>query len=233
MTDRRPLSDVDLLVWAVVLGYREQQERTGITVLLQPFPPCPTCKAAVHESTVSWVREIGIQEEVTITPRPCEHSHWASLSDLKRINDHLSAMFYNLEQQTMTTDKIVQEARARLGQLAGTEETRQSQSANSIRDDLLHAIDFDIDQSTIAPAATMHEPTVTWDEAREHMIRFETERARRALAVVEAISRAMQPIAEAVRKAAEAFAQPAQQAPTGRRRDRPAWQSPYGPARRR
>ncbi|MEU3826486.1 hypothetical protein AB0F36_14375 [Streptomyces sp. NPDC029080] len=72
-----------------------------------------------------------------------------------------------------------------------------------------------------------------------HLARLETERIRRAQEALTALGRAM---AEAVRPAADeavraigALNQTVQQptTPPGRRSDRPAWQSPYGPPRRR
>ncbi|GGV36793.1 hypothetical protein GCM10010293_40260 [Streptomyces griseoflavus] len=122
MTDSRPLSDADLLAWAVVLAYRDQQERDGITILLLPFPPCPTCGETVHEAIASWVRE-PLREEMTIDVRPCEHDHKATIADLERIHDHASEMLDSLRldnrlpgEESRTTEQIVAEARARVGQ---------------------------------------------------------------------------------------------------------------------
>jgi hypothetical protein len=105
------------------------------------------------------------------------------------------------------------------------------------------SVDFDeytIDQSTITPVAAQTGPTVTWEEIREPIVRIEAEQERRAQilrAYMQAFTEAAKPAVEA---AGRAFAELQQamrqaappQAPT-RRRDRPAWQSPYGPARRR
>lgn len=125
MTDQpapRPLSDVDLLVWAVVLSYRDQQERDGITILALPFPPCPTCGETVHKVVASWVRE-SLRDEVTIDVQPCEHAHTATFADLERIHDHASEMLASLRLDDRlpggkgrSTDDIVREAHARVGE---------------------------------------------------------------------------------------------------------------------
>ncbi|MEU0589927.1 hypothetical protein [Streptomyces ardesiacus] len=122
MTDPRRLSAVDLLVWSVVLGYREQQKRAGMRALLLPLPPCPACNATVLEGTASWVREAG-REEVTISMQPCGHRHWASLRAIEDVQDHVVAMHDILEHRMMTTDEIAREAHARLDQSATIEET--------------------------------------------------------------------------------------------------------------
>lgn len=114
-TDPHRLSDADLLAWEVVLGYREQQQRDGMRLLLLPFPPCPTCTAIVREGTVSWVREV-TREEVTIDLRPCGHSHWAPLRAVEDLQDHVAAMSEALRHRLMTVEEIVSEAHARLGQ---------------------------------------------------------------------------------------------------------------------
>lgn len=98
------------------------------------------------------------------------------------------------------------------------------------------SIDFHVEPPAIDP-----EFQRAWQEFREYMVRVEAERVRRARAAIEAFNRAY---AQAVKPAMEAAArgiaefQKAMQhvdppLPPGRRRDRPAWQSPYGPARRR
>ncbi|MEF9521329.1 hypothetical protein [Streptomyces sp. RB13] len=122
MSDPRRLSDADLLVWSVVLGYREQQKRDGIRVLLLPLPRCPACNTAVLEGAASWVRDIG-REEVTISMRPCGHKHWATLRAVEELQDHISAMLGSLKYRMITTDEIVREAHARLDQPEATEAT--------------------------------------------------------------------------------------------------------------
>ena len=121
--DPRPLSDVDLLVWAVVLGYRDRQQRDGITVLLLPFPPCPTCGETVHKAVASWVRE-PFREDVTIDVQPCGHAHRAIQSDIERIHEHALAMLDQIRadserpagESSWNTGRIISEARARVGE---------------------------------------------------------------------------------------------------------------------
>jgi hypothetical protein len=78
----------------------------------------------------------------------------------------------------------------------------------------------------------------SWAELRDHLEHMEAERVRRAQEAVAAFGRymqAMRPALErAARRVAEAVAAMQQQPPVlPVRRDRPAWQSPYGPSRRR
>lgn len=79
-----------------------------------------------------------------------------------------------------------------------------------------------------------------WAGFIDGMTRQRLEHARRAQEVLEvftqALTEAMKPAAEAAAQAMTAFQEAVQACPAtppGRRRDRPAWQSPYGPARRR
>jgi len=73
-----------------------------------------------------------------------------------------------------------------------------------------------------------------WQELSDYLQRVQLERARRAQEILAAIRQAFRQMAPAVEEAARnvtAAAEAVQKAPP--RRDRPAWQSPYGPARRR
>lgn len=146
MTDQpapRPLSDADLLVWAVVLGYRDQQQRDGITILALPFPPCPTCEETVHEATAWWVRE-PFREDVTIDVQPCGHAHRATQSDIERIHDHASAMLAQIRadgerpagESSWNTERIIAEARARVGEPepAATEHADTELTVDEARD---------------------------------------------------------------------------------------------------
>ncbi|MFI8191412.1 hypothetical protein ACIF8T_21755 [Streptomyces sp. NPDC085946] len=100
------------------------------------------------------------------------------------------------------------------------------------------SIDFHIDPQEIDPGFRQ-----AWEEMRERLARVEAERVRRAQAVLEAFARAyMQAVKPAVEAAGRAIAEAAQaiqqaglvnaDGRPARRRDRPAWQSPYGPPRR-
>ncbi|MFH8804088.1 hypothetical protein ACH4F6_31620 [Streptomyces sp. NPDC017936] len=101
----------------------------------------------------------------------------------------------------------------------------------------VRSIDFHIQPPQIDP-----EFQRTWQEFREHVARVEAERIRRARAVIEAFGRAyieaVKPAAESAARALAALQEALQRdvgtpnAP-GRRDGRPAWQSPYGPPRRR
>lgn len=101
------------------------------------------------------------------------------------------------------------------------------------------SVDFHIDPPAIDP-----EFARAWQAFHEQLARAQAERARRAQAVMEAFVRAyteaVKPAAEAASRAFAELARAVQQAGArddhakpAPRRDRPAWQTPYGPPRRR
>jgi hypothetical protein len=102
---------------------------------------------------------------------------------------------------------------------------------------------LDIDQATIDPDALRTETTASWQEVVEWAARTEAERARRAREALAAITAAFQALRPALERAARSAAAAMEQLKQAgvrddhgkpvRVRDRPAWQSPYGPARRR
>ncbi|NED75343.1 hypothetical protein G3I51_24070 [Streptomyces sp. SID9944] len=123
-------------------------------------------------------------------------------------------------------------------------------------DDILSQIDHALDDWTVSDDAMRSRPegdgggingfvprvqipdefAEAWAAFAERVAQAEAERAAHVRAVMEALGRAMKPVAKAAQQAAANLAQAVQQgrpAPSGRRLDRPAWQSPYGPARRR
>ncbi|MET9190133.1 hypothetical protein ABZX63_33440 [Streptomyces tendae] len=100
-------------------------------------------------------------------------------------------------------------------------------------------IDFHIEPPEIDPEFQQR-----WQELQEYFARAAAERARRAQQVMEAFVRAFTESIEAVRPrieeagqaiadCAKAVEQATPPQPPGRRHDRPAWQSPYGPPQRR
>jgi hypothetical protein len=102
------------------------------------------------------------------------------------------------------------------------------------------SIDTEIDQASIDPMAiTTQAPAPDWSTVRDAIVRVEAEQARRAEIVLEGLKRAMAQLATPVGEAADAFRHLPEAVgcndckPPAPPRDRPAWQSPYGPARRR
>ncbi|MFI9598888.1 hypothetical protein ACIHCX_03235 [Streptomyces sp. NPDC052043] len=118
MSDPRPLSDADLLAWAVVLEYRRQQ-RDGITILLLPYPPCPTCGETVTEVLKTSVPE---RFGERLVMNPCRHGHAYAEAALLRIEDNLRILLRRLETEPgWNTERIIDEARARVDQQAATD----------------------------------------------------------------------------------------------------------------
>jgi hypothetical protein len=120
VTDPQSLVDADLLAWAVVLEYRRQQQKSGITILLLPYPPCPVCRRPVHRAEAWWVME-PMRGNVTITLEPCGHDQRATLAAVERVHPHLAAMLTDLEREVRDTDAIVREAHNRVGLAADDE----------------------------------------------------------------------------------------------------------------
>ena len=122
MTDPRPLPDTDLLAWAVVIEHRAQQQRNGITILLLPYPPCPTCGETVLdvESWRSFERDLDTQWMIM---QPCEHTYTVTDRDIQRIHAHADDMLAAMRAadssrvpgvRNWTTDEVIQQAQARI-----------------------------------------------------------------------------------------------------------------------
>ncbi|MFD8545595.1 hypothetical protein [Streptomyces sp. NPDC059649] len=124
-TDTQPISDADLLTFAVIGEHRARQHRQGISTLLFPFPPCPTCGAQVHELGVSGMP---IATGQTMTLRPCLHRYRITEDAMLHIGRPAWDMLEDLERHgiTGTPVDIAAEARARLGE----------KPANTVPDDL-------------------------------------------------------------------------------------------------
>ncbi|MFE0353624.1 hypothetical protein ACFW2I_09030 [Streptomyces nigra] len=122
-TSPRPLGDADLLAWAVILGYRAQQHRAGLRLLLMPFPPCPTCRSDVHTVNQA-VDGYGLNTQTRLTMQPCGHGHTADDEDVHRLSDHIGDMLEALERDDRSHDPnvhgwsisdIIREAQDRVG----------------------------------------------------------------------------------------------------------------------
>ncbi|MGQ4343542.1 hypothetical protein [Streptomyces sp. SAS_275] len=101
------------------------------------------------------------------------------------------------------------------------------------------SFDTELDQASIDPIAiTTRAPAVDLETIQDVMIRIDAAQARRAQVILDGLKRALARLATPVTEAADAFrhlpeavgCNDCKPAPP---RDRPAWQSPYGPARRR
>lgn len=122
----RPLADAELLAWAVIIETRREQQQAGITILLLPFPPCPTCRQPVNEAATWWELE-PYADSGTIDLQPCGHVHEFTFDDVCRIQHHLRIMLERLEHESLSTERIMQEAQSRVGEPepAATEATEQ------------------------------------------------------------------------------------------------------------
>lgn len=103
----------------------------------------------------------------------------------------------------------------------------------------VHSIDFNIEPPRIDPEFQRR-----WQELQNYLARAAVERARLAQQVMEAFTQAftesleavlprIEEAGQAIADCAKAVEQAAPPQPPGRRNDRPAWQSPYGPSQRR
>lgn len=125
--DVQPLSDADLLAWAVVLTHRARQERDGMKYVLQTYPPCPTCGEEVHGAEQVTLVD---PNSTRLTLRPCDHIHMVSNTDMHRLWLHVHEMVadvvdrYNsrfFEPRPWTTEEVIAEARRRVGADDATE----------------------------------------------------------------------------------------------------------------
>lgn len=140
----QPLSDADVLAWAVVLSCRARQKRDGSNILLLPYPPCPTCGEPVYEA-----EQVTLDRFTVINIRlallPCGHVHTTSDDYVRRLWPHIHEMVtdalsgyhgHATEARAWTTEEIVHEARTRV---AGTAPERDDDPAPI----LMPAVQFD------------------------------------------------------------------------------------------
>ncbi len=125
MTEPKALTGADLLTWAIILEYRAQQQRDGLTILLQPYPPCPVCGGSIHGHDSITV-ERGIQREATVTLRPCQHQFTCDDDAIDAVWTHFTAMIGDLADadhgrprpgwlpEHWTTSDVIREAKKRL-----------------------------------------------------------------------------------------------------------------------
>lgn len=119
MTDQI-LTDADLLAWAVIGEYRQRQRREGLTILLLPFPPCPTCGEAVYDAETATV-ERGIDRISTINMAPCGHAYTVTDDEIERVHRHAADLVRRMEDAdrshdhnawVWTTGDVIREAQA-------------------------------------------------------------------------------------------------------------------------
>lgn len=128
--DPRPLTDAELLAWAVIIEYRNRRMRDGAAILL-PYPCCPTCLSRVIKVEVLPTRPSTLTQPIVM--HPCGHGYLAADGALDRIRHHAEAMLDILDgvalgeagQPWWNTDGIIREARLRVGgrEPAATEAT--------------------------------------------------------------------------------------------------------------
>lgn len=119
--EAQPLSDADLLAWAVVLTHRSRQGRDG--TLLLPYPPCPTCGKAVDAAWQATTdRPDRLLRNIRLTVKPCGHVHTASEDRVHRLWSDIHEMVADVSDsydgrvgrdRRWTTEGIVHEAQTR------------------------------------------------------------------------------------------------------------------------
>ncbi|MFJ3278489.1 hypothetical protein [Streptomyces halstedii] len=116
----QPLSDADLLAWAVVLTHRARQ---GRGTLLLPYPPCPTCGEPVDAAwQITIDRTDRLLTDIQLTVKPCGHVHTVSEDRVCRLRSDIHEMVADVSDsydgrvgrdRKWTTEGIVREARTR------------------------------------------------------------------------------------------------------------------------
>lgn len=132
----QPMSDADLLAWAVVLTHRARQQRDGIKILLMPYPPCPTCGEEVHGAEDVTLVDC-ITDNIRLSLRPCGHGHTASEDRVHRLWSDIQEMVADVadgydgwlgRDRRWSTEDIVHEALARTASAPSEEGTPEPSS---------------------------------------------------------------------------------------------------------
>ncbi|MBZ6290437.1 hypothetical protein KVH30_02465 [Streptomyces olivaceus] len=135
-----PLADADLIAWTVVLSHRARQQRDGVNILLQPYPPCPTCGEPVHEAKSLTLDRPG--SNIQLTVEPCGHLHSSSDDHVRRLWLHLHEMMadvasgyhgYAVGTRAWTTEEIVREAHARAAGTATEGDSYPAPAPNEVQ----------------------------------------------------------------------------------------------------
>lgn len=138
----QPLSDADLLTWAVVLTHRARQGRDGIKILMLSHPPCPTCGEPVNAAwQVTTDRTDRLLRDIRLTVKPCGHVHTASEDRVHRLWSDIHEMVADVSDsydgrlgrdRRWSTEDIIREARARTAS-APSEEGAPEPSRDSVQ----------------------------------------------------------------------------------------------------
>ncbi|WP_145503123.1 hypothetical protein [Streptomyces sp. CFMR 7] len=173
--DVQPLSDADLLAWAIVLTHRARQERDGIKYVLQTYPPCPTCGEAVDAAwQVTTDRPDRLLRDIRLTVKPCGHVHTASEDRVHRLWSDIHEMVADVsdsydgrvgQNRRWTTKGIVHEAQARTARGEGAPEP-QSDAAQVRPDPRQPAYDAVYENirslGEYLPPDTVHRNAIIW-----------------------------------------------------------------------
>ncbi|MFD4210563.1 hypothetical protein ACFWRG_31810, partial [Micromonospora tulbaghiae] len=171
--EAQPLSDADLLAWAVVLTHRSRQGRDGGGFLLLPYPPCPTCTQPVHSAEqVTLVDRM--TDDIRLTVQPCGHGHTASEGRVHRLWSDIHEMVADVSDsydgragrdRKWTTEGIVHEAQARTARGEGAPEP-QSDAAQVRPDPRQPAYDAVYENirslGEYLPPDTAHRNAIIW-----------------------------------------------------------------------
>lgn len=178
--EAQPLTDADLLVWAVVLTHRSRQQRDGISILLLPYPPCPTCGEDVHGAEQATLVD-RMTDNIRLTMQPCGHVHTASEDCVHRLWSDIHEVVADVSDsydgrlgrdRRWSTEDIVREARTRTASAPSEEgATEPSHDTAQVRPDprqpAYDAVYENIrDLGNYLPPDTAHRNAIIWRAVR-------------------------------------------------------------------
>lgn len=173
----QPMSDAEVLAWAVVLTHRSRQGRDGIKHVLLPYPPCPTCGEPVHDAEQVTLFD-RMTDDIRLTVQPCGHVHTASEERVRRLWSDIHEMVADVtdsydgragRDRKWSTEEIVREAHARTTSAAseGVESPTPAHDTVQVRPDPRQPA-YDAVYETIRnlsgylPPDTAHRNAIIW-----------------------------------------------------------------------
>lgn len=78
------LDQEQLLPFLVVEEHRRRAQQRGQTILITPWPPCPTCEGRIDQLTLA--DDFPTLDRI-MTAHPCGHTHRIASDDLQGVDD--------------------------------------------------------------------------------------------------------------------------------------------------